>query len=411
MSAVQPIEKPLSSGIGKYIPELDGFRALPLFFVMWGHFGIQYSHFWLPVQGFFVLSGFLISKILIKEKEKEVPFKVYFRTYWWRRVLRIFPVYFLYLFILGMFYLFAHYPQDLPKLFLSLITYTFNIYMPFAPIDAMHSEALYVTQHLWTMSVEEQFYIFLPLFIFFIPKKQFKAWTIALIVIPIFFRYFYGQYLIQNLEFPQATGASVRLNTFSHFDAFFMGVAINAFGLVRIITKWWWWTIAVFILVIALGAVNIHSHLGRMDWDVLFSNSGFLINWYENYEHVWSYSLVNLGFMLCILALLSENSKSGKSIWTKILRFKPLVLAGKVSYGMYTYHMLVLAGFHTYAFPNRRPEIWINVLWFLVYVLVVFGLSVLSYEFFEKRFLKLKPAYAPMKTNDVPPLVKEESKR
>jgi peptidoglycan/LPS O-acetylase OafA/YrhL len=382
-----------NNSVGKYIPELDGFRAIPLFFVLWGHFGTQYSHFWEPVQGFFVLSGFLISRILLKEKARNQGFKSYFKTYWWRRVLRIFPVYYLYLFLLiGLFLLFGFAP-DLPKLIISLLTYTFNIYAPHADIDAMHSTAFEVTQHLWTMSVEEQFYLFLPLIIWFASEKWLRFWTVFFIFGAIAFRYFIGEYYMETLPFPTATSGHVRLNTFSHFDAFFMGVAINIFNLARIRTNWWFWTFLVFTVFLGAGALNVISHFGQFQVKDFAAHLGFHITWYKNYEFVWSYSLVNFSFMLCVLALITQASRK-KSLWGSLLKFPPLVLFGKLSYGIYTYHILILGLFSTYAFPARSPIFWVNFLWFLVYVAAVFFVSWLSFELFEKYFLKKKPAYA-----------------
>ncbi len=390
--------KQLSETAGGYVAELDGFRAIPMLFVMWGHFGAQYSHFWLPVQGFFVLSGFLISRILIKEKEKGLGFRPYFKTYWMRRVLRIFPVNYLYLGILLLLFLVFSYPADLMKVFLSLLTYTYNFYLPHADIDPFRGDVELITQHLWTLSVEEQFYLFLPILIYLASQKWLRIWTVVLIIGATLFRFFYGDYLIHHLEFPTATSALVRLNTFSHLDAFFMGVAINVFNLRRFMTNWWPWSIAIFLLLAAFGALNVVSHLGQFDSDAFLTHAGFHITWYQNYEHVWSYTLVNLGFMLCVLALLNQQTRV-HSVWGRILRFPPLVLFGKLSYGMYVYHLLIYAAFSKFVFPERRPELYINVLWFIVYVAVVFGVSWLSYEYFEKRFLKKKPAYIPVQVD------------
>ncbi len=387
------MEETAVKGSFGYVPELDGFRAIPLIFVMWGHFGLQYSHFWFPVQGFFVLSGFLISRILIKEKEKGLSFKPYFKTYWRRRVLRIFPVYFLYLAILTVSYFVFKYPEGLMNIILSLFTYTFNFYMPYAFSQHNELEALYVTQHLWTMSVEEQFYLFLPLIVFFASRKQLRFWSVFFIVGSFVFRFFYGTHLLETLELPSSTGTMVRLNTFSHFDAFFMGVAINVFNLNRFKFNWWPWSLSCFLLLFGLGALNVISYQGKFDLSIFASNLGYHITYNSNYEYVWSYTLVNFGFLLCVLALLNQPNRK-KTLWGSLLRYQPLVLFGRLSYGMYTYHILILYIFNQYINPNRRPEFYINLCWFALYVIIVFTVSWLSFEFFEKRFLKKKPEYA-----------------
>lgn len=388
----QVAEQKASSG--KYIPELDGFRAIPMFFVLWGHFGAQYSHFWFPVQGFFILSGFLISRILIKEKARSNgDFKSYFKTYWWRRSLRIFPIYYLYLFILIGLYFVIPELADLPKLILGLLTYTFNFMSPLADIDFMHSKAFEITQHLWTMSVEEQFYIFLPLIIWFTSERWLRIWTVFFIIGAFLFRIGLGAYYIETLPYPAVTGNFVRLNTLSHFDAFFMGVAINVFSLKRYKINWWWLFVVFFALFIGAGIWNVFDRLGTWDSTVYWSHLGYHISWYENYEYVWCYTLINFSFMFCVLALITQGERK-PSLWGKLLKFKPLVLFGRLSYGVYTYHMLVFYFFSSFIYSNRKPEVWINVSYFVLYVLFVFAVSWLSYELIEKKFLRLKPEYS-----------------
>lgn len=381
-----------ATSVGKYIPELDGFRAIPMFFVLWGHFGAQYSHFWFPVQGFFILSGFLISRILIKEKAKGFSFKAYFKTYWSRRVLRIFPIYYLYLFVLVGLYFVLPDLQDLPKLLVGLFTYTFNFLSVQADIDFMHSKAFEVTQHLWTMSVEEQFYIFLPLIIWFASERWLRIWTIVFIVGAVVFRTALGAYYIETLQFAANTGTHVRVNTFSHFDAFFLGVAINVFSLKRYKVNWWSWSILFFMLFIGAGIWNVYDHLGQWNGPQYWSHLGYHITWYQNYEYVWSYTLINLTFLFCVLALITQGERK-PSLWGSFLKFRPLVLFGRLSYGIYTYHLIILYFFSSYIYAARRPEMWINLCYFVLYLLLVFVISWASYEFFEKKFLGLKPEY------------------
>src|SRR5690349_3594765 len=78
----------------KYVPALDGVRCFAVLIVAMYHFHILAAG-WLGVQVFFVLSGFLISSILLDAKERHA--ETFFKRFYWRRTLRIFPLYFAYL--------------------------------------------------------------------------------------------------------------------------------------------------------------------------------------------------------------------------------------------------------------------------------------------------------------------------
>src|SRR5437762_11933724 len=104
-----------------YIRSLDGVRALAIILVMTFHFEI--THFgWLGVQLFFVLSGFLITGILWKEKTREAPVSYKLKKFWVRRTLRIFPLYFGYLAVLGLTYVLFHFPSYYPTYIPYLLT-------------------------------------------------------------------------------------------------------------------------------------------------------------------------------------------------------------------------------------------------------------------------------------------------
>src|SRR4051812_16264392 len=108
-----------------YIKSLDGVRALAIILVMSFHAGL--NHFgWTGVQLFFVLSGFLITGILWKDKFRPGPLGYKFRKFWVRRSLRIFPLYFGFVFFFGLTYLFVHFPSYYATYFPSLATYTVN---------------------------------------------------------------------------------------------------------------------------------------------------------------------------------------------------------------------------------------------------------------------------------------------
>src|SRR6187402_1197087 len=113
----------------KYFNSLDGVRGCTICFVILYHYLRLYGtdpslmgFSWIFIQMFFVQSGFLITTILLKSKDQ--PFGIYAREFYWRRILRIFPVYFLYIGLFIILYFFFHKPEDLPLRIPYLFTFT-----------------------------------------------------------------------------------------------------------------------------------------------------------------------------------------------------------------------------------------------------------------------------------------------
>ena len=143
-----------------YLKPIDGLRGLAILLVLMFHLEIAYFG-WAGVILFFVLSGYLITKTLYTEKESSSPLKNKFRNFWARRALRIFPLYYLYFFILLLILIFKGLPAnpEMPWLF----TYSYNFYL----INVYDTKGpSFLTGHLWSLSIEEQFYLFFPFFCF-----------------------------------------------------------------------------------------------------------------------------------------------------------------------------------------------------------------------------------------------------
>jgi len=138
-----------------YFDRLDGLRAIAIGFVLVEHFapvvGHQITAGYYGVDLFFVLSGFLITNILLSTRK---GFLRAYRDFVGRRTLRIFPIYYL---TLGVLFVVGY--QPCRDSILSLATYTYN----YAWIhDRLTTSAL---SHFWSLAVEEQFYLFWPVFI------------------------------------------------------------------------------------------------------------------------------------------------------------------------------------------------------------------------------------------------------
>ncbi|NNM89221.1 MAG: acyltransferase, partial [Phycisphaerae bacterium] len=184
--AKQSVADPFFSG-RKHLPALDGLRGAAIFLVLLCHYRDEFGAFgrighalahvfgwgWVGVDLFFVLSGFLITGILYDCKGQES----YFKNFYARRFLRIFPLYygFLALFLLGLIVYRFGFPQDFSGSAVGralwryqpwLWTYTFNFRC------ALHGNTGLVVSQFWTLSIEEQFYLFWPLTVFLLPRGK-----------------------------------------------------------------------------------------------------------------------------------------------------------------------------------------------------------------------------------------------
>ncbi len=132
------------------------------------------------VNLFFVLSGFLITRILLSGRDNNVHKSIFppIKQFYIRRTLRIFPIYYLtilFLFIINF--------QGVRGFIGWLLTYTFNIKFSLPGVWESNQLGFYV--HLWSLSVEEQFYLFFPLLIFLIPKKGIKPFFFIMVILGV----------------------------------------------------------------------------------------------------------------------------------------------------------------------------------------------------------------------------------
>src|SRR5690606_15329537 len=124
-------------------------------------------------------------------------FSGYFKADWWRRVKRIFPLYYRLILLLVVVLLVWGVPRDLGERIVGLLTYTFKFDTMFG--TPLHSDFYGIGEHLWALSVVEQFYIFLPIVIYFFSGKWLRFVCVFFIVFPIFFRFFFCEY-IQSID-------------------------------------------------------------------------------------------------------------------------------------------------------------------------------------------------------------------
>ena len=202
----EPATRAVASGSGEAgflsgrIPELDGVRGLAIMLVILCHYvaneisstprtAFNFLHIaltfgWVGVDLFFVLSGFLIAGILMDNRDSPH----FFRTFYVRRVCRIFPIYYLWLGI-TIVLLITGVPERLHNLFQpdvpfwSYFTYTQNLLLP--RLGDFGNEWFGVT---WSLAVEEQFYLFFPLLVRFCPLARLPRWLAIFALSAVVFR-------------------------------------------------------------------------------------------------------------------------------------------------------------------------------------------------------------------------------
>ena len=364
------------------IPGLDGVRAIAFLLVFLLH--TDYLYFgWVGVQLFFVLSGFLITDILLKMKEK-FGAGAFFKKFYGRRFLRIFPLYYLYLLIIFIVtviviqydYRVAYMERTQDQLPYAL-TYLYNFFNASSAYDGES----WLIGHLWSLSVEEQFYLFWPLLIFLTPKKHLKKLFIAAIVVGPLFRAgisFLYKYYDVPFMFEDFSVVTYVL-PFSHLDAFGLGAFISRFE----IPKARWQFIALLLLLPIIGfATTYWSTGGWGDYTAL----GFQYPLEKDMKQVWGYVYLNYVCALFIYIVVKEKFLVG-------FLDKPFVsYLGKISYGLYVYHFAIVwfvARIRDFSIPVPIAK----PLTLVISAILLYFIASLSYKYFEKPILDLKDKY------------------
>jgi peptidoglycan/LPS O-acetylase OafA/YrhL len=328
---------------------------------------------WVGVTLFFALSGFLITGILYDTLGSER----YFRTFFARRALRIFPLYYgvLLLLLLLTRPLHFNWHGEAWRLF----TYTTNI--PFT-YEWVSNPSPYINlRHFWSLAVEEQFYLLWPLAIFLL-----RSWRRVLAATLIGA----GLSLVFRTSLALNGWAPQNHTLFGSMDALLLGGALALLVRSHYREQALRWGTPVFLCALAVTLAEAFSHR-NFDW------------WSSTYLATIGMTILGLGMAALVAASLKPHSIVQRFCTNPVLRF-----FGRYSYGLYVYHYSVD---NSLTFSVRRvleahgaPK----PLAILGGAMVVCGISVvlavLSYHLYEVHFLKLKrfiPNPRRVKTQDL----------
>lgn len=369
----------------KHIKGLDTLRAYAVILVIIGHWGPNFyadpnarrryfiQHFFVPdasfgVTLFFVLSGFLITSILLNARDSAdsngTKKTAVVRNFFSRRALRIFPIYYILI-----AFLYAINMGDVRANIAYALTYTMNIL-------CYRTNAWNSISHTWTLGIEEQFYLLWPWLILFISYRYMKRVLICIVIIGAISSYIVVEQLGHMMPFL----------VFNSFDAFGLG-ALYAFARVspyfchKFERSIWW-------LVPPAFAVYFY-------WKVLHYN-GLPLGPGISFSKTVN-SIISVWLIMLIL-----NCKSAR-MNRYILENKVLNYIGRISYGLYLFHppfavlmMPILRSFiarTALQFPAFRDVILSYTVDYWVCIFTLIAVASLSYYLIEKPFLKLKALF------------------
>jgi len=362
----------------KHLASLDSLRGIGLILIFGDHFiyPVPYIEFgWIALWTFFVLSGYLITEGLLKMRT--LPLGQYFGRFYLKRAFRILPAFFVFFPIaVALYFIFPRwlaFGSSLSHYWINIATFTFNQYQ----LRAIAAGGFWFA-HLWSLSVEEQFYVIWPWLIFFLPMKWLKkvvpAWIILAPVLRLILPSLYGVGQARAHIFADSS-------LLCQADAFAMGgcVAIFRARLPHLSKKLLW---IMTIAVIAIGLVNYLAGASAAGsyWRTLGLPTQFFGQF--NYQYVWGYSVINVWAAALILACLQGTAPA-------ILNFPPLVFVGRISYGAYLFHGPLLGIYFYYLRPIDAFSVRGLVI-FLIWFANVIVVSWLSFRFIEVWFLRFK---------------------
>jgi len=364
------------SATGGTIAALDGLRAVAVALVMLLHFGYLNGG-WIGVQVFFVLSGFLITGVLLADRE--APLGAYLRRFYWRRTLRIFPLYYGYLAVLGLAYAAWGRPPELPQNAASLFTYTYN----FTRLSPEWEVSPFFT-HFWSLAVEEQFYLVWPFVVHALSRRAIVVLSAALVVLAPLFRWALASALADGARSAYDVGDSVYWFPLSHADAFATGALVALLGAGGRATRPALLAAAAVAAVAFGGFLNLRA-LRSAGADLPLGTMGFPLASIDNGAHVWGYTLLNLCSAALVAAAVAAHRAGGV---VSVLGWGPLAGLGKISYGVYVLHWPLLVLFNAHV--RYRPLTVRGALMFAAWAGLVAAAAWVSWRFYETRFLALK---------------------
>jgi peptidoglycan/LPS O-acetylase OafA/YrhL len=359
------------------ITALDGVRGLATLMVLESHFlfndtynkawwyPIPYAG-WLGVDLFFILSGFLITGILLHTKTRAH----YFRDFYRRRILRIFPLYYaVLLFAVFAILVIDRQPEHLWNGYDSLAWF-----FAFIPNVALALKGYWVWQtnwaglnHLWSLAVEEQFYLIWPLVVFLLPRKALLVLCLVLLGSAEYLRDWTN--VLFDGPWVRQPGLAGYVLPFSHMD----GLAAGSLLAILVNLKVFKWDRLEYSLI----------------RDLTFLSGMFWLYWLVTKGESWRISITVLFFSGLVYLALAPFGFVRSFFNGRFLRH-----LGMYSYALYVFHKMFWQQFEWHIrapLMDTGMPVWlVQIFYMLACFGITYVLARLSWRFIEQPFLKLK---------------------
>jgi peptidoglycan/LPS O-acetylase OafA/YrhL len=346
----------MSNSTARRIPSLDGIRAISILMVVYGHLcGTLHFPVSIPEYGrwcgdvahlgvlvFFVISGFLITSLLMSEREMTGATSL--KRFYLRRIVRIFPAFYAFLLVMAIATLFGV-VQLTGRDFAYAITYMVN----FEPNRGLP------IGHLWSLSVEEQFYLLWPLTLLILRERRALIVAIAAIFIGPLVRVAIREWIF-HVDPHSLNGMQTSFPAM--FDYLAAGCALALLRPWLLTRTWYLWLTASPWLALAVPLVLLINRMGSHTAAILLGSP-----------------LMNIGIAL----LIESSTRHASSLAGRLLNWKPVVFLGVLSYSLYLWQS---------PFLNHRSSAWIHA--FPQNLIFAFLAALASYALIERPFVRLR---------------------
>lgn len=344
----------------RYYEKIDGLRFIAILAVLVHHIASIFSTYidwgYFGVDLFFVISGFLITSILLKSDSR---FQSVYLKFLARRSVRIFPLYY---FVLILLFIIGN--RVVEENILSLATYTFNYSYP-------HITADNPVGHFWSLCVEEQFYLFWPFLVLGL-RNNLNTLTMAVLLLISF-----GYLQIYFNIIP-----AIKIYNYSGLPSRMGSLGLGGLGAILFITK-----------KEQLLKILENQHLEYVMYLVLVLSLIFMQPFF-------------MGLSSLYLVLKAAANSYNSKFMNAMLSNRKVNYIGRISYGLYIYHVPVIFYMTPYVFDPLWHQInfkglgdfqilqyhsWI--IKFPLYCLITILIAELSFRYFEKPLLGLKDRF------------------
>lgn len=346
----------------RYMPGLDGLRAIAVIAIIIYHLNKQWlSGGFLGVDTFFVISGYLITSLLLKEYEETGIIRL--KRFWIRRIKRLLPALMIVLMTVGTLTLWLK-PSEIIRVkhdIYAALLYVSNWWYIARDVDYFEQFSFVPLKHLWSLAIEEQFYLFFPFILIMLLLLIRKKYLVGIICFVISLLSLGLMLYYNDLHISQSR---IYFGTDTRLQTLLLGVVL-AF-------LWPPFKLKQQPPTIVKHTIDIFGFIGFSFLVLLF----FMI-------HDDSHRLYNGGFYIvsCMTLLVIASAVHPTTLFAKILSNPLLVYIGKRSYSLYLWHYPVISFVHSYFIDGQMP-----IYVYIIDVIATFILAEVSYRCIETPF-------------------------